>query len=297
MKEITSFAGWNFFATAATMISNYGLGVLINIFYGVLLNTALGLAQQIDAQLKVFSNNLLKAINPIIVKKEGAKETQAMLKITMSSSKFSFFLFSFFVIPFFIETPYILKIWLKEIPEYAIIFCRMQLFCSLIGQLGATINSAIAAGGKIDKFSLYSSLLYLGSILLTYILFKNNVPPYYMYVSIFVLNVSIYRIIGIVILHQNSGLIYTHYIKDVIIPCFITTSICSAISYFITFILEEGLIRLIVTSIGNTIAFIICLSTIGTTKEEKGKIKYCFNSINSKIKSELHIGSHKIKNL
>lgn len=290
MKEMTSFAGWNFFATAATMISNYGLGILINIFYGVLLNTALGLAQQIDAQLKVFSNNMLKAINPIIVKKEGAKETQAMLKITMSSSKFSFFLFSFFVIPFLIETPYILKIWLKEIPEYAIIFCRMQLFCSLTGQLGATINSAIAASGKIDKFSLYSSLLYLGSLLLTYILFKNNVPPHYMYVSIFVLNVSIYRIIGIVILHKNSGLIYAYYIKNVIIPCVITASICFVISYFITFVLEESLIRLIITSIGSTIAFIICLSTIGTTKEEKEKIKYCFYSINSKIKSELHIG-------
>ena len=272
MREMTSFAGWNFFATAATMISNYGLGVLINIFHGVLLNTALGLAQQVDAQLKVFSNNMLKAINPIIVKKEGAKETQVMLKITMTSSKFSFFLFSFFVVPIFIEMPYILKLWLKDIPEYAVLFCRLQLICSLAGQLGATLNSAISAGGKIEKFSFYSSLLYFGSLLLTYIFFKMEMPPYCMYISIFILNVLLYRVLGVIILHQNSGLAYLDYLKKVIIPSLSTLAICFIVSYYITLFFEANLIRLFITIIGSTIAFIICLFTIGTTKEEKSQL-------------------------
>ena len=279
MKEMTSFAGWNFFSVAATMISNYGLGIIINIFYGVYLNTALGIAQQVDAQLKVFSNNMLKAVNPIITKKEGSKETQEMLKITMSSSKFSFFMFSFFVIPIFVEMPYILELWLKDTPKYALLFCRMQLSCSLFGQLGATLNSAISANGKIKKFSFYSSLLYLGSILLTYIFFKLNMPPYFMYISVFLLNVLLYRLLSVITLHRNSGLKYQEYLKYVINPCIIITIICLVASYLCTLILEVSLVRVILTFIVNSIIYILCLFTIGMTHDEKKQILYWLKSI------------------
>lgn len=282
MKEMTSFAGWNFFATASTMISNYGLGIVINIFYGVCLNTALGIAQQVDAQLKVFSNNMLKAVNPIITKKEGSKETQAMLTITMSSSKFSFYMFSFFVIPFFIEMPYILELWLKKTPEYSLLFCRMQLICSLFGQLGATLNSAISASGKIRKFSFYSSLLYMGSLLLTYIFFKLKMPPYFMYISIFLLNVVLYRLLGVIVLHKNSGLRYQEYLRNVVRPCIIITLVCFVLSYMSTFILEVSLLRVVITSIVSSVTFILCLFTIGMTAEEKLQMQYWIKAIINK---------------
>lgn len=279
VKEMTSFASWNLFSVAATMISNYGLGVIINIFYGVFLNTALGIAQQVDAQLKVFSNNMLKAVNPIITKKEGHKETQAMLKITMSSSKFSFFMFSFFVIPFFVEMPYVLELWLKETPKYALLFCRMQLICSLFGQLGATLNSAISANGRIKEFSFYSSLLYLSSILLTYIFFKLNMPPYFMYISVFFLNVFLYRLLCVIILHKNSGLKYCEYLKYVVCPCITVALVCFIVSYLCTLILEVSFVRVILTFIASSITFILCLFTIGMTHVEKEQILCWIKSI------------------
>jgi O-antigen/teichoic acid export membrane protein len=272
MKEMTSFAGWGFFSTMAIMVSNYGLGIVANIFYGVILNTALGIAQQIDGQLKVFSNNMLKALNPVIVKKEGSGNTHKMLDITMTGSKFSFLMFSFFVVPFFIEAPVILKLWLKEVPEHCILFCRLQLLASLFGQLGATMNSAIYADGHIKTFSFYSSILYICSIILTYLFFKIGMPPYFMYTSVILLNVIAYRILGLVILHRNCHLHYSDYGKKVLLPCISFCLILFILTLGSTSIIHSGIPRLFITFIINSISFIVCFFTIGIDNKERSII-------------------------
>lgn len=122
MKEMTSFAGWNFSGTIASLIGNYGNGILINHFFGVALNAAMGIGNQLNGQLSIFSNNMLKALTPIIVKKEGARDRQSMLQYSFIGCKLSFALLAFFAIPCVIETPFILKIWLKNVPEWTILF-------------------------------------------------------------------------------------------------------------------------------------------------------------------------------
>lgn len=269
MKEMTGFAGWNLFSTMSIMVSNYGLGIVVNMFYGVLLNTALGIAQQIDGQLKVFSNNMLKALNPVITKKEGAGNTNKMLEITMAGTKFSFMMFSFFIIPFIIEAPEILRIWLKNVPEHCVLFCRLQLMASMFGQLGATINSAIAAEGNIKAYSFASSVIYLFSVVLTYLFFLFGFPPYFMYVSVILLNVILYRIVGLTILHKNCHLYYSDYIKAVIRPCIILFVLSFGITSASTFFIAPGLFRLIITLVISTLVFILCFITVGMNKKER----------------------------
>ena len=132
MKSMTAFAGWNLIGVTSSMISQYGLGIVLNNFWGALLNTAQGIANQISGQLMVFSNTMLKALNPVIAKSEGSGNRALMLKASMTGSKFAYIILAVFAIPFIIETPYILKIWLKSTPEWTIVFCRLQLLRSLI---------------------------------------------------------------------------------------------------------------------------------------------------------------------
>lgn len=91
MKEISSFAGWSLMGSASSMIANYGTTIVINIFFGTVVNAAQGVASQINGQLNVFATTLIKALNPIIDKSEGAGDRTLMLKATMMGSKVSFF--------------------------------------------------------------------------------------------------------------------------------------------------------------------------------------------------------------
>lgn len=183
MKEMTSFAGWNFFSSSVTMISAYGQGIILNNFFGTVLNAAQGIASQINGQLQVLSSNMLKAVNPILGKSVGAHNTELLIKSTMLGAKYAAALYSLVAIPLFIETPYILKLWLKKVPDWAVIFVRFQLLKTFIEFQFVTLPSSISATGKIKKYSFYSSLSNLMQLPAIYILFKLGYPPYCMYIA------------------------------------------------------------------------------------------------------------------
>lgn len=95
MREMTGFAGWNFVSTTLAMVGYYGQGIVLNYFFGPLLNAAYGIVTQLNGQLLVLSNNMLKALNPVIVKNEGTKNRHKMLDISLFGNKLSFFYSSF----------------------------------------------------------------------------------------------------------------------------------------------------------------------------------------------------------
>ena len=132
MKELTNFAGWNFLSTSSSMIGNYGLGIIINHFFGALLNAAQGITNQINGQILTLSNNLIKATNPIIGKSAGKQDLSLLQKATVESTRATTILYSMVAIPLFLYTPYIMACWLKNVPEWTILFVRLVIICNLI---------------------------------------------------------------------------------------------------------------------------------------------------------------------
>lgn len=182
IKEMTSFAGWNFISNAIIMVSSYGQGIILNHFFGTVLNAAQGIASQITGQLQVLSSNMLKALNPLIGKSAGAQNQTLFTQSVFVGSKFAILLYIPFAIPFFIEAPYILKIWLKEVPEWTTIFVRFSIITMLISFAIRPFSSAIQAAGKIKGYSIWTTILNLVQLPLIYILFKWDFPPYALYV-------------------------------------------------------------------------------------------------------------------
>jgi O-antigen/teichoic acid export membrane protein len=282
LKEIGSFAGWSLLGSASSMITNYGQGIVLNIFFGTLVNAAQGIAQQVSGQLSAFANTMLKALNPMISKSEGAGNRVLMLKASMSGSKISFFLLMFFYIPVLIEMPYIFKLWLKSVPDYAILFCRLGLIRNLIEQLFITLTSAIAAVGNIRKFQIYNSFLNFSPLLISYILFLFHFPVYALYV-VFI----IYSLIGgILILYfakSECELSIPVFFKNVVLPSLFSFSIVfflSFIPFFFNF--SENLRLLLVIFISST-SFLFTLWFMGFNKEERLIIKPIIRSMLQKI--------------
>jgi len=109
MKEMTSFAGWSFLGNISQTIANLGQGIVINKFFGTVINASQGIAGQVNGQLSVFTTSLMKALNPVITKSEGAGNRKLMIDTTMMGCKISFFLMAIVSVPALIEMPYILN--------------------------------------------------------------------------------------------------------------------------------------------------------------------------------------------
>lgn len=279
MKEMTSFAGWNFLGSSSSMIGNYGNGVVMNHFWGATLNAAMGIAGQLDGMLHTLSNNLLKALNPVITKSEGAGDRERMLNTAMMGSKLSFFLYSIICIPFFLEMPYILKLWLKDIPDWAIIFARLQLIRTLIEQYTCTFSSAINAEGHIANMNKVNMLLNFVPLLLNIVLFSNGCSP----ISLYVVNAIIFGIglssSKIYFIHKNCGMDYKKSILQLVLPLTIVFIIILIIGYGILAITENGFIQLFTISIVTMVLHLILYYTFVLNRHERCIVNSLFKPI------------------
>lgn len=271
MKEMGAFAGWNFMLTISSGLSYYGNGIILNHFWGTILNAAHGIANQLNGQLMAFSNNMLKAVNPVIVKNEGEGKREQMLKASCLSCKYSFYLLAFFSIPFILEAPYILKMWLHNIPEWTILFFRLAIVRSLLDQLLVVLQNAICAEGRIKNYSILRCISYFLPIPLLIIAFSYQADPYWMYIIwLFCWNI----LGGGVVLYyckKNCGLSIRYYIRNVLKPClllFLFTSFISAIPIHAISI-ESSFARLIICCIFSVTSFVISLYLFGMSKSEK----------------------------
>lgn len=186
IKQMTSFAGWHFLSTASSMIANYGIGILINHFFGTLINAAQGIANQVNGQIITLSNNFIKAVAPVMSKSAGKQNIELLQKTTIESSRITTILYCLIAIPIFLYSPYIFKLWLKQIPDYTILFSRFIIIINLIEFQYLSLTSAIRSVGKITQMSQWTSCVNIISIFAIYIIFMLNFDAYYLYIILII---------------------------------------------------------------------------------------------------------------
>ncbi|ANH80628.1 flippase [Niabella ginsenosidivorans] len=244
MKQMTGFAGWSFLSSASSIISQYGMGIVLNHFFGTILNAAQGIANQISGQLMTFSQTALKALNPVIAKSEGNGHREMVIRASFAGSKFSFILFSLFSVPFIVEADYILKVWLAHVPAWAVLFCRLQLLRILSEQLTISINSGIYAQGDIKIFSQLKGILNILPVILTALFFYLRFPPYMLYIVWIFCWSILGGMVALFFAHKNLGMSYERYMRAVFIPCVLLNVVAFACTLFLISFLAEGLFRL-----------------------------------------------------
>ncbi|WP_418878242.1 MATE family efflux transporter [Xylanibacter rarus] len=283
MKEMTSFAGWNFMVSISSVVTQNGLSIVLNNFWGTTLNAAQGVGNQLCGQLQAFSNTMLKAVNPVIAKSEGQNNRHLMLQVSLKGCKFSYLLMIFFSIPATIEMPYIMKIWLHNVPQWAVLFCQLQILRTIIEMLTISLGNAISAHGIINSYSKLASILNMMPLLFTWLLFRFDFAPYWMYV----VWISCWSILGGILklfyCKRLCGLSYKEYLTAVFIPCMVITIIVFCAGYMVNCLFEEGLIRLVCVCLTTTIVFILVGWKLILTKDEKYVIMNILNKFRNKI--------------
>ena len=277
IKELGGFAGWNLFGSLCWPLRSQGLAVLLNIFFGTIVNAAYGIANQVSSQLSFFSITMLRAINPQIMKSEGMNDRHRMLRLSMMASKFGFFLVASLSIPLIFEMSPILKLWLKDVPDHTVVFCSLCLLMTLTNQLTIGLQSSFQAAGRIKIYQTVVGSIIILNLPIAYVLLKVGLPPSYAIAStVFVEFVaSSFRLF---LATKQIGLSIRDYfdrvIQKIIIPTLVVIAACWFSVSFFSFDF-----RFLFTILSTLLLFAVSTYFFGLCTDEKALIHNLINKI------------------
>jgi O-antigen/teichoic acid export membrane protein len=175
--EMFAFAGWNFVGVASGVLRDHGGNILVNLFTGPAVNTARGIAMQLNGAVQSFVTNFMTAVNPQITKSYAAGELSYMFSLVRKSSRLSFYLLMLLVLPLLLNTEAILSLWLTEVPSHTVMFVRLLLIFALSESLSNPMITAMLATGSIRNYQLVVGGIQLLNIPVSYIFLKMGAAP------------------------------------------------------------------------------------------------------------------------
>ena len=271
IKGLSDFAGWTIYSTGCIIARNQGISVVLNLFYGTIVNSAYGIAMQVSGAVQFVSTSIVNAMNPQIMKAEGAGQRERMVRLCEFESKYAFLLLAMLVIPLIAEMEVILTFWLGDIPEHAVMFCRYILIAALCDQISIGWTSANQAIGKIRTYNIIFYTLKLLVIVIAWWSLKQGLPivsVMWGYVSIELIG----SFVRLPLMKHTANIPIIPFFKNVflhIVGPLVTMVVVCYIS--ITYI--ETPYRLIITFSISLVAGALAILGLALSKEEKQYIK------------------------
>ena len=233
IKEMLSFSGWNLANIATGMISLYGMNVVVNHYFGAGVNAAMAIATQLSGIMMGISANMIKAVTPVLVKSEGANQHEKMLAISYVSCKFSYLLFSCVGLPVLLFLPTVLSVWLTVIPEWTYEFCLILILATLAEQLTIVLYHSIMAGGDIRNYNIARSIVNILPIVLGIVVFQyGDAKPYWILINWMLFKSIGGGIVNVVYARSTLGLSLSRFVKRVIVPTLLSSSVVILIGVF-----------------------------------------------------------------
>lgn len=271
-KEMFSFSGWSLFGSLANLAAQQGLNILINIFYGVTVNAAAGIANQVSTNVYGFISNFQTAFQPQIVKTYAAKEIERFQKLIFQTSKFSYFMVLVLVLPILFTIDGILEIWLKEVPEYTAIFCRLILVFLSIEAITAPLWMSVQATGKIRSYQILMACLIFMNFPMAYLVLKLGFPVYTVWIVRIIINL-ITMVARCIYMKQRLQFPISQYIRNVIIPILIVTIASLPVPLILYNQIDNFWLNMFVVGFATFFVAILAVYFIGMNTHEKELVR------------------------
>lgn len=252
-KSISSFSGWNILSTFSWMTQNQGINMVMNLFFGPVINAARGVSGQIQSAIQGFCENLVIAFRPQLVQSYAQNNIERTRKMMYSMSKVMFVFFFMLSLPVIIEIKQILRIWLGDnIPDYTTSFTVLVLISMFPRNFVLAFAQVVHATGNIKSFQIATAIIVLLMLPLSYFALYLGLSPN----SVYWLNILICVILLVVcllLLKKVFPINLWDYVKRIILPCFLMAVFTPVVPLLISYQLQENIVRLI---------FVICASLI-----------------------------------
>jgi O-antigen/teichoic acid export membrane protein len=267
-RELTGFAGWNLLGSGAMVLRNQGIAIVLNLFYGVTINASYGIANQVGSAAEQFAQSVIKAFNPSIVKKYGANQMTEMFELAFMSSRISFYILYLMALPLIIEINFVLKLWLKNVPEYAPIFCVLLLFNVMVEVLSFPLMTIAQATGNIRLYQLTNSLLLALNIPCMFFVIKKLNSPQIGLIGVIFLSL-ILLLSRLFFLRRIANMRTYSWVRSVIFKIALPVVISMTVVYGVSRSMEPGVIRFILTLVIGTATTAVVAWTCGFGSEKE----------------------------
>lgn len=177
VKQLISFSGWHILGSTSGVIRSYGINLLLNVFFNPAINAARAIAYQVSGTIQQLSGNFFVAVKPQIYKSYAEKDIRGMVNLIMLSTTMCVFLVSIIILPILTRTEYVLNIWLKDVPEYAVMFTQLVLINAMFEATVGPMIAAALATAKIKQYEIVVSILTFSNLPISYVLLKQGCPP------------------------------------------------------------------------------------------------------------------------
>ena len=283
-KNMLWFAGWSLFGSFAMVMRNQGLSMILNAFFGPVVNAARGISYQIKGGLAGFINNISTATRPQVVEAYARKDFARSTKLTFASTKICYYLLYMMALPVAYEMNYILKLWLgSSIPENTVIFSILMLVVALVDGLNPPITTLIYATGRNGLYNVLTSIGGLLVLPLSYFGLKVGMHPAFVYV-VSILVSALVQAISMWCLQRAVGISIPQYIKSVLLPCFLVSFVTILLPLPIVVFLDSAFLRLVMTTILSIFSIGLISYFLGFNKDEKNLIKSIAGNVVARFK-------------
>ncbi|NPD90881.1 oligosaccharide flippase family protein [Xylanibacter muris] len=269
-KEMIVYAFWSLVGSSAMILSDQGQNILLNIYFGPSVNAARGVAMQVKSAVVGLCNNFNHAITPQINKSYAGGDIFYMHKLIFATSKYTYYLLFVMILPIILEAKVILGIWLVEIPENTVLFLQLILIISILTALGNPLSNAAGANGRIRNFQLIVGGINLLLLPFTWLMFKTQgkpMPEWAFYIQIVVC--IIMQVARVLLVKPLIKLSIWEYMVHVVKPCVCVTVLASVLPVFLTFLMVDGLLSLVVITVVSIISVLMSIYTVGMEQVEK----------------------------
>lgn len=281
LKKISSYAGWNMFGSVTTVMNSQGQAILLNIFFGPIINAAKAIADKVNQITYSFCQNFYMAVNPQLIKSYAIGDLEYTKKLLIKSSKISFFLYSIVAIPLIFNMEYILKLWLgaEQVSISMIYFCQLTLLMSFSSSLESPITQTVRATGNIKNYQIIIGLQTLTFIPICYIAFKCGANAFFSMIILCIIYwiTLVSRIFFLVKILPITIKEYLHYVILPTIGILVITSSIILLLNNIPIIENQQFLKLLYSPI----IVLIIVYNLGLSASEK---KYIIDQIKQKIK-------------
>ena len=276
--ELFSFSGWSFYGTLSSAGMIQGNTVLLNVFFGPIVNAAFGIANQTYNALNTLGNSIVLAFRPAMIKSYSANDFVFLDRLFNFSNKLILYLLMIIIIPFLFEAKYILTLWLGEdkTTDTMVLFTKLFAIHCVCLSLHNPITTIIQAIGRIKYYSMVVETLTIMCVPVSWLLFRMGFPSYWVFVSLISLSflAHISRVMFLKKYYTNFRI--SLYITGFVVPAILVVGLTLVIVYFIYTSLNETFLNMLVVFLCSTIIMTFLIIVVGIDQQERRQlVRFC----------------------
>lgn len=268
LRTMFGFAGWNFIGAGSGILRDYGGNLLINFYFGPVVNAARGISNSVNHAITQFSTNFTVALKPQIMKSYASGDYNYMNSLIYKGSKISVFLMLFISTPILLNTPFVLGVWLKEVPDHTVLFTQLAIIYTMIEMISSPLITVMLATGDIRNYQIVVGGIQCLNIPIAWLLLHMGaIPEIVVIVSIFIAHCTfsarLYMLKGMIKLDAGA------FVKKVYLRILLTAVVGIILPFILHIYIPSGWSNFLIVSVVSVISMGLSILFVGFEKSER----------------------------